>query len=108
MKRNLLLGFVVATVLSCSGRMILMAAHANSTEKKRVYPGHDSLRPGTRIRCSRRTACGIGREPRGYERRLYRAVKNAGWLSDRATLASKSRERHDNLWDIQSGHGRSV
>ena len=36
MKRNLLLGFVVAAVLSCSGRMILMAAHSNSTEKTRL------------------------------------------------------------------------
>ena len=38
MKRNLLLGFVVAAVLSCSGRMILMAAHANSTEKNAFTP----------------------------------------------------------------------
>jgi hypothetical protein len=38
MKRNLLLGLVVAAVLSCSGRMILMAAHANSTEKNAFTP----------------------------------------------------------------------
>ena len=38
MKRNLLLGLVVAAVLSCSGRMVLIAAHANSTEKNAFTP----------------------------------------------------------------------